>query len=68
MGRIQVSGERIVTIGGAAAHWLDSATAVPQLLGNAPDYLILDYLSEGAMSVFARIMQQYPQGAFRRTS
>jgi regulator of sigma D len=37
---------------------------VPQLLRNAPDYLILDYLSEGAMSVFARIMQQHPQGGF----
>jgi hypothetical protein len=59
-----VSLDRIVTIGGAAAHWLDSATAVPQLLRNAPDYLMLDYLSEGAMSVFARIMQQHPQGGF----
>jgi hypothetical protein len=64
MGRIQVSRDRIVKIGGAAAHWLDSATAVPQLLRNAPDYLILDYLSEGAMSVFARIMQQHPRGGF----
>jgi len=40
---------------------------VPQLLRNSPDYLILDYLSEGAMSVFARIMQQHPRGGFRRT-
>jgi hypothetical protein len=51
-------------MGGAIAHWLDSATGVPQLLRDAPDYLVMDYLSEGAMSVFSRIMQEFPQGGF----
>lgn len=56
--------DRIVRIGGAAAHWMDSVTAVPQLLRAGLDYLLLDYLSEGAMGILARIQQQYPQGGF----
>jgi regulator of sigma D len=43
---------------------MDSVTAVPQLLAAAPDYIMLDYLSEGAMSILARMLQQYPGSGF----
>jgi len=53
--------DRIVRIGGASAFFLDSATAVPQLLrdGNL-DYLIFDYLAEGSMAMFAALAAADP--------
>jgi len=57
--------ERIVRIGGASAHGWDSATAVPQLIArNAPDYLIFDYLSEGAMGQLAKLGEQGPDHGY----
>ena len=55
----------IVRIGGAAGALIDSAIAVPQLLGvENLDYLVLDYLGEGAMGIFARMKQADPASGF----
>lgn len=55
---------RTVRIGGAAAHWMDSVDAVAQLVRANVDYIMLDYLSEGALSVFARMAQMDPASGF----
>jgi len=59
-----MSGDRVIRIGGAAAHWMDSVTAVPQLLKAPVDYIMLDYLNEGAMSVLGRMAQMSPESGF----
>jgi hypothetical protein len=59
-----MSGDRTISIGGAAAHWMDSVTAVPQLLRASVDYIMLDYLNEGAMSVLGRMAQMDPESGF----
>jgi hypothetical protein len=53
--------ERIVRIGGAAAHAWDSMTAIPQLL-RAPklDYLVMDCLAEMTISSLARAREVDP--------
>lgn len=57
--------ERIVRIGGAAGASIDSAMAVPQLLGvPGIDYLIFDYLGEGAMSIFSKLQAADPNSGF----
>lgn len=55
---------RTVRIGGAAAHWMDSVDAVPQLLRGGVDYIMLDYMSEGALSLLARMKRMDPNGGF----
>lgn len=57
--------DRIIRIGGASGAFVDSAIAVPQLL-SAPalDYLIFDYLAEGSMAIFARMMAANPKSGF----
>lgn len=57
--------EKIVRIGGASGAFVDSAIAVPQLL-TAPelDYLIFDYLAEGSMAIFGKMMAANPQSGF----
>ena len=57
--------QKVIRIGGASAFLVDSALAVPQLLG-APqlDYLIFDYLAEGSMGLLGRMQAADPQGGF----
>jgi hypothetical protein len=56
--------DRIVRIGGAAAHAWDSQTAIPQLL-RAPrlDYLVMDCLAEMTISSLARTRETDPNFA-----
>ena len=54
----------IVRIGGGSAFFIDSALAVPQLIGADVDYIILDYLAEGAMGLMGRMRQADPTGGF----
>ena len=51
---------RTVRIGGGSAFFIDSALFVPQLLGAGVDYIICDYLAEGAMGLFGRARQADP--------
>lgn len=57
--------DKIVRIGGASGAFVDSAIAVPQLL-TAPelDYLIFDYLAEGSMGIFGKLMAMNPESGF----
>ena len=56
--------EPIIRIGGGAAFFIDSALAVPQLLAAGVDYIILDYLAEGAMGLLGRLRLADPAGGF----
>lgn len=56
--------EKTVKIGGGSAFFIDSALAVPQLLGAGVDYIILDYLAEGAMGLLGRMKQADPESGF----
>ena len=53
-----------VRIGGGSAFFIDSAMAVPQLLGAGVDYIILDYLAEGAMGLLGRMRVADPASGF----
>lgn len=55
---------RVVRIGGGSAFFIDSAMAVPQLLGAGVDYILLDYLAEGAMGLFGRARLADPAAGF----
>lgn len=54
----------MIRIGGGSAFFIDSALAVPQLIGAGVDYIILDYLAEGAMGLFGRMRAADPGGGF----
>jgi hypothetical protein len=55
----------VIRIGGASGAIVDSAIAVPQLLSAGKlDYLIFDYLSEGSMGIFGKMMAANPQSGF----
>jgi hypothetical protein len=56
--------DRIIRIGGGAAFFIDSALAVPQLLAAGVDYIILDYLAEGAMGLLGRMRLADPASGF----
>jgi len=56
--------EKMVKIGGGSAFFIDSALAVPQLLGAGVDYILLDYLAEGAMGLLGRMKQADPESGF----
>ncbi len=56
--------ERIIRIGGGSAFFIDSALAVPQLLSAGVDYIILDYLAEGAMGLLGRMRLTDPASGF----
>ncbi|MFZ4687762.1 MAG: acyclic terpene utilization AtuA family protein [Polymorphobacter sp.] len=56
--------ERIIRIGGGSAFFIDSALAVPQLLGASVDYIILDYLAEGAMGLLGRMRAADPASGY----
>lgn len=53
--------DRTIVIGGASGGWGDSPRAVPQLLRERPDYLMMDYLAEVTMSLLARARQKNPE-------
>ena len=53
-----------VRIGGGSAFFIDSAMAVPQLLKAGVDYIILDYLAEGAMGLLGRMRLADPKAGF----
>ena len=55
---------KTVRIGGGSAFFIDSAMAVPQLLKAGVDYIILDYLAEGAMGLLGRMRLADPQAGF----
>jgi hypothetical protein len=54
----------VVRIGGGSAFFIDSALAVPQLITAGVDYILLDYLAEGAMGLFGRMKQADPAAGF----
>ncbi len=51
-------------IGGGSAFFIDSAMAVPQLLGAGVDAIILDYLAEGAMGLMGRMKLADPASGY----
>ena len=51
-------------IGGGAAFFIDSAILVPQLLVASVDYIVLDYLAEGAMGLFGRMHAADPASGY----
>jgi hypothetical protein len=53
-----------VRIGGASGAWGDSPRAIPQLLREPLDYLMMDYLAEVSMSLLARARMKAPDGGF----
>lgn len=55
---------KTVRIGGGSAFFIDSAMAVPQLLKAGVDYIILDYLAEGAMGLLGRARLADPKAGF----
>jgi hypothetical protein len=54
----------VVRIGGASGAWGDSPGAIPQLLREPVDYLIMDYLAEVSMSLLARARMKAPEAGF----
>lgn len=56
--------QKTVRIGGGAAFFIDSAMAVPQLLRAGVDYILLDYLAEGAMGLLGRARMADPKAGF----
>jgi hypothetical protein len=55
---------RIVRIGGASGAWGDSPRAVPQLLQEHVNYLMMDYLAEVSMSLLARARLKVPESGY----
>jgi hypothetical protein len=55
---------KVIRIGGGSAFFIDSALAVPQLLDAGVDYILLDYLAEGAMGLLGRMKQADPDSGF----
>jgi hypothetical protein len=60
----RITGRRIVRIGGACGAWGDSPRAIPQLLREPVDYLMMDYLAEVSMSLLARARMKDPEAGF----
>lgn len=56
--------DKITRIGGGASYFIDSPLYVPQLIAAGVDYIILDYLAEGAMGLFGRMRAADPAGGF----
>ncbi len=53
-----------VRIGGASGAWGDSPRAIPQLLREPVDYLMMDYLAEVSMSLLAAARMKHPDGGY----
>jgi acyclic terpene utilization AtuA family protein len=60
----RITQQRIVRIGGACGAWGDSPRAIPQLLREPVDYLMMDYLAEVSMSLLARARMKAPETGF----
>jgi len=60
----RITAQRIVRIGGACGAWGDSPRAIPQLLREPMDYLMMDYLAEVSMSLLARAKMKAPEAGF----
>jgi len=56
--------DRVVRIGGASGAWGDSPRAIPQLLREPVNYLMMDYLAEVSMSLLAKARMKTPDGGF----
>lgn len=56
--------DKVVRIGGGSAFFIDSAMAVPQLLTANVDYIMFDYLAEGAMGLFGRMRLADEKGGY----
>ncbi len=56
--------DKPIRIGGGSAFFIDSAMAVPQLLGAGVDTIILDYLAEGTMGLLGRAKLADPAAGF----
>jgi hypothetical protein len=54
----------MIRIGGASGAWGDSPGAIPQLLREPVDFLMMDYLAEVSMSLLARARQKMPEAGF----
>jgi len=54
----------VIRIGGASGAWGDSPRAIPQLLREPVDVLMMDYLAEVSMSLLARARQKMPDAGF----
>jgi hypothetical protein len=54
----------MIRIGGASGAWGDSPGAIPQLLREPVDFLMMDYLAEVSMSLLARARQKLPEAGF----
>ncbi len=54
----------IIRIGGASGAWGDSPRAIPQLLREPVDFLMMDYLAEVSMSLLARARMKAPETGF----
>jgi hypothetical protein len=54
----------VIRIGGASGAWGDSPRAIPQLLREPVDFLMMDYLAEVSMSLLARARQKMPDAGF----
>jgi hypothetical protein len=54
----------MIRIGGASGAWGDSPRAIPQLLAEPVDFLMMDYLAEVSMSLLARARQKSPDAGF----
>lgn len=59
-----MTSDKVIRIGGGSAFFIDSALAVPQLLSAGVDYIILDYLAEGAMGLMGRMHLADPDGGY----
>jgi hypothetical protein len=55
---------RTVRIGGACGAWGDSPRAIPQLLREPVQYLMMDYLAEMSMSLLARARMKSADGGY----
>ena len=51
-------------IGGACGAWGDSPRAIPQLLREPVQYLMMDYLAEMSMSLLARARMKSADGGY----
>ena len=57
---------KTIRIGGACGFLGDSSVAPPQLIAAGVDYLALDYLAEGTMSVLGNLRRRDPDAGFAR--
>lgn len=59
-----MTSDKLVRIGGGSAFFIDSALSVPQLLAAGVEYIVLDYLAEGAMGLLGRMRAADPGSGY----